>query len=145
MDNYKILDHIADLKIQTFGKTKEELFLNTLKAMTESQKAEIKDKKAIKRKVKLESGDLDNLLVDFLSEVLYLSQTNKEVYNDIKFSKFSDTQLEGELSGNKIESFGEDIKAATYHGLKIDQPRLASGEAGKNKNGLYQATILFDI
>jgi SHS2 domain-containing protein len=135
MDNYKILDHITDLKIQGFGKTKQELFLNILKAMAESQKAEIRDKKQIKRKVKLESGHLDNLLVDFLSEVLYLSQTNKEVYNDIKFEKLIDKQLEGRLLGSKVESFGEDIKAVTYHGLKIE----------KNKNGLYQATVLFDI
>jgi len=90
--------------------------------------------------------------VDFLSEVLYLTQVNKEVYNDVKFSKFNDKQLEAELIGNKIESFGEDIKGVTYHGLKIDRSRLArldsarlaSGEAGK-KDNLYQATILFDI
>lgn len=133
---YKILNHTADVRIQAFGKTKEELFLNTLKGMAEVLQPQIKDKKQkIKNEIKIYSIDLDNLLVDFLSEVLYLSQINKRVYKNIKFFKFSDKGLEGELSGNEVESFGEDIKGVTYHGLKIE----------KNKDGLYETIVLFDI
>ena len=143
MGNYKILPHIADVRVQAFGKTKEELFLNAMKGMNAVLKPKIKDKKQkIKNKIKIESLDLNALLVDFLSEVLYLIQTNKEIYNKIKFTKFSDpsnssgqAELEGELTGNKVSEFGEDIKAVTYHGLKIE----------KNKKGLYQTTILLDI
>jgi SHS2 domain-containing protein len=64
-----------------------------------------------------------------------LVQTHKEIYNEVKFKKFLNNNLEAELIGNKVESFGEDIKGVTYHELEIT----------KNKNGLYQATILFDI
>jgi SHS2 domain-containing protein len=142
MDSYKILEHPADVKVQVFGKTKEELFLNALKGMTAVLRPEIRNPNIeIRNKIKVKSIDIDNLLVDFLSEVLYLSQINKRAYNNIKFFKFSDTpagagqaSLEGELSGHNIESFGEDIKGVTYHGLKIEK-----------KDGLYQATILFDI
>ena len=132
---YEILEHKADLKIRVFGKTKEELFLNTLLGMTESQKPEIKGKEKIKREIEIKSIDLQTLLVDFLSEALYLSQVNKEVYFDISFKKFSDAKLKGELIGQKVERFGEDIKAATYHNLDI----------GQKKDGTWEATILFDI
>jgi len=132
---YKILEHPADVRVQAFGKTKEELFLNAMKGMTEVLQPKIQiPKSKCQRKIKVKSVDLNALLVDFLSEVLYLIQTNKEIYNDIKFIKFTDTELESELSGNKVESFGEDIKAVTYHDLKIEQ-----------KNGLFEATVLFDI
>ena len=134
---------MANVKVQAFGKTKQELFSNALKGMTEILKP-VSDSQSANRNIKVESIDLDSLLVDFLSEVLYLSQINREVYNNVKFDIFNDKKLEGELIGDKIRSLGEEIKAVTYHGLKIDQPRLASGEAGQ-KNGLYQATILFDI
>ena len=70
-----------------------------------------------------------------MSEALYLTQVNKEIYNKVKFTKFTDTELEAELSGQKVERFGEDIKAVTYHGLEIKQ----------NKDGSWQATILFDV
>ena len=66
---YEILDHKADLKIRAFGKTKEELFLNMLLGMTESQKPEIKGEEKIIRQIKVKSLDSLALLVDFLSEV----------------------------------------------------------------------------
>jgi SHS2 domain-containing protein len=135
MKKFEILEHKADLKIRTFGKDKKQLFSNMLLAMTESQKPEIKSKGEIKRQIKIKSLDLPALLVDFLNEVLYLSQTNKEVYSKIIFKKFTDKEIKGELIGQEVERFGEDIKAATYHNLDIDQ----------KKDKIWQATILFDI
>jgi SHS2 domain-containing protein len=141
MKKYEILEHKADLKIRAFGKTKEELFLNMLLGMKESQKAEVVLEK-VKREIKIKSLNLEILLVDFLSEVLYLIQVNKEIYNSIKFKKFTDpstgsgqAEIEGELIGQKVERFGEDIKAVTYHGLEIRQ----------RKDGTWEATVLFDI
>lgn len=135
MANYKILEHIADVKVQAFGKTKEELFLNAMHGMVAVLRPQIRNTKSEIRKINIKSIDLNALLVDFLNEVLYLIQMNKEVYDGVKFYKFGDQELQGKLTGQKVESFGEDIKAVTYHGLEII----------KNKKGLYQATVLFDI
>jgi SHS2 domain-containing protein len=134
MKKYEILEHKADLKIRTFGKTKEELFLNMMIAMLESMKPEGLKGKA-KREIKTESNNLSTLLVDFLSEVLYLSQVNEEIYKDIKFKKLTDKELKGELIGQKFERIGLDIKGVTYHSLDIHQ----------KKDRAWEATILFDI
>ena len=131
--NYEILDHPSDVRVRVFGDTKEELFLNAMEGMNAVLKPDLL-KKTTNRRVAVNSYDLNALLVDFLSEVLYLSQVNKEIYIDVVFNKFSDKELEGELKGNKVESFSEDIKGVTYHDLKIEQ-----------KNGSYEAVILFDI
>ena len=145
MKKYEILEHKADLKIRAYGKTKKELFLNMLLGMTSALRAEIKIKK-----IKIKSPDLPALLVDFLSEVLYLIQVNKEIYSEAKFVKFTDTELEAELIGQKVERFGEDIKAVTYHGLEVHQ-RPERSEDGRRKNilrskdGIWEATVLFDI
>ncbi len=134
MKKYEILEHKADLKIRIFGEGKEELFLNAILAIRENQRAIISMKDA-KRKIKVSSPDLPSLLVDFLSQVLYLSQVNKENYNNIKFKKLSNIRLVAEISGKKVESFGEEIKGVTYHDLDIHQ----------EKDGTWQATVLFDI
>lgn len=134
---YKILEHPADIRVRAFGKTKEELFLNTTLGMNEILRPELKNKnrkRKIKRDIKVKSIDLNALLVDFLSEILYQAQTNKEIYNRIEFKKLENDELEAGLFGNKIESFGEDIKAATHHNLEI-----------KRKKGLFEVTILFDV
>lgn len=135
MGKYEILEHKGDFKIRVFGKTKEELFLNALLGMTAGLRSEIQDSKSEIRKIKIKSLDLNALLVDFLSEALYLIQTNKEIYNSVKFNKFTDTEIEAELVGSKVERFGEDIKAVTYHGLDIHL----------NMDGDWEAAILFDI
>jgi len=150
MRTFETLEHKADLKIRAFGETKEELFLNMLKGMASGLRPKIKShliakqlqgakrlvrKLKVKNKIKIKSLDLSALLVDFLSEVLYLAQVNKEIYTDVKFKKFSDKELEGELSGQKVERFDEDIKAVTYYQLDIRQ----------RKDGIWEATVLFDV
>ena len=112
-------------------------------AMAENMKPEkTEGVKKIVREIKIKSPDLPALLVDFLSEVLYLTQVNKEIYNKVKFKKFSDpsinsgqVELEAELLGQKVKRFGEDIKAVTYHSLNVYQ----------NKDGSWEAIVLFDI
>ena len=136
MKRYKILEHKADLKIKVKGSSEEELFLNALLAMEEGLRPGTKEtKEEIKREIKIKSIDLPALLVDFLNEALYLIQVHKEIYNNVKFKKITDTELEAELFGQKLERFGEDIKAVTYHGLDIHQ----------RKDGIWEATVLFDI
>lgn len=136
MKKYEILEHKADLKIRVLGRTTKELFDNALLAMTESMKSELQiPERTIKREIKIKSFDQSTLLVDFLSEILYLSQVNKEIYREVKFKSFSNFGLEAELIGQKIKRFTEDIKAVTYHGLEVKQ----------DKNGIWTVTVLFDI
>jgi len=142
MKEYEILEHRADLKIRAFGKTKEELFSNMLKGVISGLRPEILNSEAETRNIEIKSPDLESLLVDFLNEVLSLTQVNKEIYTEIKFKKLNDpstssgqAELKGELMGRKVKRFGEDIKAVTYHELKIEQK--------KDKN--WEATVLFDV
>jgi SHS2 domain-containing protein len=135
MKKFEILEHRADLKIRAFGKTKEEIFLNMLLATADFQKANIENKRKIKRKIKIKSVDLPALLIDFLNEIIYLNQVNREVYFDIKFKKLEAKKLEGELSGQKADKFDEDIKAATFHNLDIHRAPTED----------WEATVVFDI
>src|SRR3989344_5906155 len=122
MKEFEILEHTADLKIRAFGKTKQELFFNALEGMFSALRATIdNEQQTIDRKVKIKSVDLNSLLVDFLSEALYQSNINKEVYNKAEFIKFSDIEIEGVIYGQKYEELSEEIKAVTYHGLEIKQ------------------------
>lgn len=132
---FKILEHKADLKIRVFGRNKKELFKNALIGMSSGLRPKVKTQKSKVKTIKIQSPDLNALLVDFLSEVLYLTQVNKEIYNTAKFKKFSTQKIEAEISGKKVERFGEDIKAVTHHNLDIHQ----------REDGSWEATILFDI
>jgi len=131
---FKILPHTADLKIRAFGKDLKELFENAIIGMFESAKYEGEGEE-IKREIKISSIDLPSLLVDFLSEALYYSETNREVYDKIQFKKFDEKNLKGILLGKKLKRVGVKNKGATYHDLDINKK--------KDKN--WEVTILFDI
>lgn len=135
MKKYEVLEHKADLKIRAFGRTKEELFESaTLGMFGVAKYAPAADSKPITSEVKISSPDLPSLLVDFLSELLYLAETKKEVYQRVKFKKFSRNEIEAELIGRKLKRMGVNVKAVTYHQLDISQ-----------KKGGWEATIIFDI
>ena len=135
MKRYEILEHTGDVKIKAFGATKEELFGNAMRGMMAvlNPKSEARNPK--RREVKVESSDINALLVDFLSEVNYLRQVHREAYEKVRFDKFSDTTIEGALKGFQVEEFGEDIKAVTFHALDIHQ----------NPQGLWETDIVFDV
>ena len=135
MKKYEILEHKADLKIRAFGKTKEELFENVMIGMQSALRPKIKNQKPKTKNIKIKSSNLDSLLIDFLSEINYLNEVNKEVYNNVKFTKFSDIELEGNIFGKEVERFSLDIKGVTYYDLDIHQ----------KKDKTWEAIVLFDI
>jgi SHS2 domain-containing protein len=136
MKKFEILEHKADLKIRVFGKTKEELFENAMVGMFEAAKYESTKQLTTKQlTTKIKSVDLFSLLVDFLSEVLYLVETEKLVFEKVEFKKFAENEIEAILIGKPLKRMGVHIKGVTYHELDISQ----------EKDGTWQATILFDI
>jgi len=70
-----------------------------------------------------------------LSEILYLVETKKEVYQKVDFKKFTDNEIEATLIGKKLKRMGIHIKAVTYYDLDVRQ----------KKDGIWEATVLFDI
>lgn len=145
MKKYEILEHTADLKIKVFGKDKEELFENAMVGMFGAAEYEtVVGSEIIKREIKIYAHDFSSLLVDFLSELLYLSEVNQEVYEAIEFKAFKEdtTKLNSDrfslkviLSGRKLNNRNILIKGVTYHDLNIYQL----------KDGSWEAVILFDI
>jgi len=144
MKNFKILEHTTDLKVKAQGKNLAELFKNTAVGMflgslgQEDLKFQQSAKSAKKseRKLEISANDLKALLVNFLNELIFLSDTYNEIYLDFKFGKLSETELKGVVYRQAIPEpgFKAEVKAATFHDLKME----------KTKSG-FEATILFDI
>lgn len=135
MRPFEILPHTADIRIRAFGKSREELFQNMLQGMFSGYQPD-RSHLSIKRDFTASSPDLAALLVDFLSEALRLADTYHEVYDELSFSRFTDTECAGELKGWPLKAVeGEEIKAATYHDLKL----------GQKQDGIWEAEVIFDI
>lgn len=136
MKDIEILEHTSELKIRARGATLQDLFRNMMQGMAHAmQPVYTPDATGSTHEIEVESHDINTLLIDFLSEILYLAQVNKEVYGEVEFSEFSDVSLSAKLFGKKIESAGEDIKAVTHHGVDVR----------KTANGRWEVEVIYDI
>ena len=135
---YQQLEHPTDIRLRVWGRNLAELFQDALLGMMQILKSQIlnlKSQKLSERKIVVQSNDQTALLIDFLNEVLYQSQVNREIYTKIEFDKLTEKELQARLFGYGIAEFDEDIKAVTYHQAEIK----------KTPEGNYETIILFDI
>ena len=129
------LDHPVNLKIQAFGKNLEELFTNAALGMMTFlyPKKVIFKEHEVKVKIKLKAGNSKELLVDWLSEILDLSDSKDCCYNDFDFDKLDEDELIAEIFGRRVQA-KQDIKGINNRDLKLEQ----------TKDG-WQAIITFNI
>lgn len=142
MKKYKFLEDvaIADIAYEAYGKNLNELFENAAFAIFELS-ANLKTIDA-KQKIEfeLENEKIENLLYDFLSEILFLKDSKymvfKKVKVEIKEGKKYQLKaiLEGATINPQIQQLENDIKAVTMHMFEVK----------KEKNG-YKATVVVDI
>ena len=136
--NYEILDHTADIRIRIKAKDLGGLFINAARAMFEiiadSPQPTAHSAKIIR--IKLESEDLEELFVTWLNELLSLSAAKELIFSQFNLGKIDKNGLEAEVGGEDIGNYkvNTEIKAATYHQLKIE-------EADKG----WQAEVIFDV
>ena len=134
MPKYKVIDHPSDIGIEAFGSDKKELFENSAFGMMDM----MFDLSGVPMEsihvVKVSSDDTQSLLISWLSELLYISDSKHFALKDFKISKMSDTELEAKVYGGKIGKIKRFIKAATYSQLEII----------KEKDN-WKARIIFDV
>jgi SHS2 domain-containing protein len=127
MERYRILPHTADGKFQAFGRTLEEAFGNAALAMASLMWDWEGIAPRVRHFVHAKGGDREQLLVKFLTEVLYLFETKRFLLGRVEglrirpeFDGFAlEALLEGEDLGDAHELHG-DVKAVTYSDLKIE-------------------------
>ncbi len=140
---YKFLEDIAiaDIAYEAYGKDLNEVFENAAMAIFELM-ADLKTVEA-KEKVEfeLEHEKLDNLLYDFLSEILYLKDSEYMVFKSVKVLIVHEDKihkviatLEGEEINPEKQHLENDIKAVTMHMFEL----VKTGEG-------YKARVVVDI
>ena len=138
MKTYELIEHTADVGIKAYGKNISESFENAAKGMFDI----ITDKSEIETvgeyEIHLEAQDLEQLLVDWLSELLFLNSAKNLVFSFFKVElDEKSNSLSAHVFGEKYDiskhKIGTEIKAVTYHILEV-----------RNKRP-YHVQILFDI
>ncbi len=136
--DYEILDHTADTCIRVYGKSFEELLRNAACAMMELITDRDKVEPAVVIEIEASGEDREELLVHWLQEILFAHQVKKMVFKDFEVKLEDETRVKGKVFGEEIDSgkheLAADIKAVTYHNLKVEAV-----------NDKLKVDIVFDI
>ncbi len=135
---FEIVDHTADIAIKAYGNTLKELFENAALGMFNI----IADLEGIKSStevdIRVEAPDEEELLVEWLEELLYNFYTKNIIFSEFKIAELTDTKLtaraKGRFIGENKNRLKAEIKAATRHEVKINKI-----------DGKYETQIVFDV
>jgi SHS2 domain-containing protein len=130
------ISHTADVKIRAQAQTLDALFTDAFLALMQVVYGTDRNEGIIKE-IRIESDNIESLLCDFLSEVLFIAEVEGLVFSraDIKIDGLHLTaSLCGEPFDPLRHSSGTEVKGISYCGLVIV----------KDANG-YMLDILFDV
>ena len=142
MDNktpvFTFLNHTADLSIMVRGDSLAALFENTGNALLSLMYKNKPYSQSDLLEISVSGVDYEDLMVRWLSEILYLFYGENIVINRIQINILKEEILIATL---EISAFNPDvhetlreIKAVTYHGITVIK-----------KKGFYEAVVTFDI
>lgn len=135
---YKYLDHTSDLGVEIYGRDLPELFSNGLFTIFDNilnlDCVEAKET----REIEITSQTLDELLIDWFRELLFLFATEYFAAKEVKNIKIENNHLSAEISGEifdkKRHRIKIEIKTPTYHMFNI-----------KKTDSGFVATVIFDV
>jgi SHS2 domain-containing protein len=135
---YKLIEHTADIGIRVKSFSLAGLFKNAGLAITDlsfqKQTSQYPGKHNIV--IRQKASNVEELFINWLNELLSVSAVEALVFEDIKIIQINENFVDAIAIGSDIRNykFSAEIKAATYHHLKVE------------KTGFFwQAEVIFDV
>jgi SHS2 domain-containing protein len=139
MISFEYLEHTADVMFRAYGRTAEEMLSNAacalFKAMVDPSAIAVDQNWT----VELEGADLEDLAYKWLSEIIFLFETESAVFStfSVRLEQEGAMKLFGRIGGERIDlerhAFENEVKAVTRH------------KFGIKKNDLWCIQVIVDV
>ncbi len=138
MKRFEILDHTADIGLIVYGGNLKSLFENAGEAFFHLITDLRKVRRRVERRINIGGESLDRLMVDWLSELLYLHDVENLLFKGFKVESVGEGGLmavvKGEPFQQKIHVIKTEVKAVTYHRIEVRQEK-----------GGWRAQVILDL
>jgi len=135
---FEILDHTADIGIIIHGENLKALFENAGEAFFRLITDLRKVRRRTERRINIGGESLDRLMVDWLSELLYLHDVENLLFKGFKVESVAEDGLRAIVKGEPFQEgvhvIKTEVKAVTYHQIEVRQ-----------ENGRWRAQVIFDL
>ena len=138
MKRFEILDHTADIGLFIYGKDLPSLFEHAGEGFFHL----ITDVKRLRpqteRRVRLDGQSLERLMVDWLTELLYLHEVDHLLFKEFKVECVGEKGLKAVAKGEPfregVHVIKTGVKAVTHHRIRVER-----------KRGVWRAQVIFDL
>jgi SHS2 domain-containing protein len=135
---YSLLSHTADLGIIVKGNSCEELFRNAGLALMDLMILNKSHDPGVKTAISVNGNDLPDLMVKWLSEILYLFEGERLVVTEIGVNSISLNSINSTIDIVEFDirhhEVLREIKAITYHQIAVMEEK-----------GFWTARVIFDL
>jgi SHS2 domain-containing protein len=135
--DYEIIEHTADVGIKVKGNSVTEIFWKAMHATVDILSGGIEIQPVIERGFSTKEENIETALVSILEEIIYFFEKESFLPSMCSVRIKEDAyeiKLKGDIVSAEDIKNGTEIKAVTYHQLKIKEVR-----------GGYQVTVIFDV
>jgi len=121
---FEVFEHTADLGLRIRSEDRETLFIEAARALFSALVVNLQDVSCVQQKEYAVTGEQDDyLLFDWLSELLFTFDTERLLHSEFEVRLTDDglrAACRGELVDASRHELDHEIKAITYHGLKVE-------------------------
>lgn len=134
---FEVIEHTAEVGIVAYGRDPAELFANAARGMFSFLISPEQVEAREQRSVSVQADDQEGLLAAWLNELLLVLNGDGFLPADFRITEITPTHLVADLPGEPVDlerhHFRLDVKAATYHTLRIAH------------DGEWTARVIFDV
>jgi len=139
--SYRFLPDVAlaDVAFAARADSRDELFESCARALTDVMVDRRSLRPAIERKMKIETGDIDGLLYDFLTELIVLKDVDSLLFKSFEPHVSRDgrslvCKMRGETIDRERHRLRNDVKAVTMYMFGV-----------RHQDERWKATVVLDI
>jgi len=137
-NKYRITNHQNEMAVRITGGSQADLLVNSSQAlfdvMVDAEKIEIKERLPLE----VEGADRDELIVNWLRELLYLYQSGGYLLKEFNITEVKDTVVKAEVCGEKIDP--------DRHEIKQEIATVAEHKSRMQKTGnQWVAQVIFEL
>lgn len=110
MKKYEFIEHTADIGLKAYGKNLSEAFENAAIGMFDIISDTTEIDKIGEYKIELEAESIEQLLVDWLSELLYIQETENVLLSGFNV-KLDKNRLRAKVYGEKLNKKKHPIRS----------------------------------
>ena len=133
LSGYREVSHTADWELEVWGPDLSSLLEQAAVGMYHLSGVRLASSPRLVRRIEISFHDPEMLLIDFLTELVFLIESERLAFDEFKLQLEGDLLI-AEIIGAPLASISKEVKAVTYHNLLIHA----------TDRGL-EANIVFDV